>query len=41
MVQIKNVDLKVVGVTFKNENTGEKRGQIIRELAENKKPEDI
>lgn len=41
MAQIKNVDLKVVGVTFKNEDTGEKRGQIIRELAENKKPEDI
>ena len=34
MAQIKNVDLKVVGVTYKNEDTGEKRGQIIRELAD-------
>lgn len=41
MAGIKNVDLKVVGVTFKNEDTGEKRGQIIRELAANKKPEEI
>ena len=40
-MKIQNVDLKVVGVTFTNEGTGEKRGQIIRELAENKKPEEI
>ena len=40
-MKIQNVDLKVVGVTFKNEDTGEKRGEIIRELAAHKKPEDI
>lgn len=40
-MKIQNVDLKVVGVTFTNEGTGEKRGQIIRELAESKKPEEI
>lgn len=34
MAQIQNVDLKVVGVTFTNEGTGEKRSQIIRELTE-------
>ncbi|MCM1269390.1 MAG: HIRAN domain-containing protein [Ruminococcus flavefaciens] len=33
MAQIQNVDLKVVGVTFTNEGTGEKRSAIIRELA--------
>ena len=38
---IQNVDLKVVGVTFTNEGTGEKRGEIIRELAASKKPEEI
>lgn len=31
-MKIQNVDLKVVGVTFTNENTGEKRADIIREL---------
>lgn len=41
MSKISNVDLKVVGVTFTNEGTGEKRGEIIRELAGSKKPEDI
>ena len=41
MEKIKNVDLKVVGVTFKNEDTGEKRGEIIRELASCKKPQDM
>lgn len=40
-MKIQNVDLKVVGVTFTNEGTGEKRGQIIRELADSKKPEEI
>ena len=40
-VKIQNVDLKVVGVTFTNEGTGEKRGEIIRELAASKKPVDI
>lgn len=40
-MKIQNVDLKVVGVTFKNEDTGEKRGEIIRELTASKKPEDI
>lgn len=40
-MKIQNVDLKVVGVTFTNEDTGEKRGEIIRELAAEKKPEDI
>lgn len=40
-MKIQNVDLKVVGVTFTNEDTGEKRGQIIRELADSKKPEEI
>lgn len=39
-MKIQNVDLKVVGVTFTNEGTGEKRADIIRELM-NKKPEDI
>lgn len=34
MAQIQNVDLKVVGVTFKNESTGESRSAIIRELKE-------
>lgn len=33
MAQIQNVDLKVVGVTFRNEGTGESRREIIRELA--------
>ena len=33
MEKIKNVDLKVVGVTFKNED-GTSRGDIIRELSE-------
>lgn len=32
MAQIQNVDLKVVGVTFRNEGTGESRSTIIREL---------
>ena len=32
MAQIQNVDLKVVGVTFKNEDTGRSRSEIIREL---------
>ena len=32
MAEIKNVSLKVVGVTFTNEDTGEKRSEIIREL---------
>lgn len=40
-MKIQNVDLKVVGVTFKNEDTGEKRGEIIRELAAAKSPEEI
>lgn len=40
MSKIQNVDLKVVGVTFTNEGTGEKRSDIIRELM-NKKQEDI
>lgn len=40
MNKITNVDLKVVGVTFTNEGTGEKRSEIIRELM-NKKPEEI
>ena len=31
---IQNVDLKVVGVTFTNEGTGEKRADIVRELAQ-------
>lgn len=31
-MKIQNVDLKVVGVTFTNEGTGEKRSEIIREL---------
>lgn len=31
--KIENVDLKVVGVTFTNEDTGEKRSDIIREIA--------
>lgn len=31
---IQNVDLKVVGVTFTNEETGEKRSDIVRELAQ-------
>ena len=31
-MKIQNVDLKVVGVTFKNEDTGEKRADIIKEL---------
>lgn len=31
-MKIQNVDLKVVGVTFTNEDTGEKRSDIIREL---------
>lgn len=39
-MKIQNVDLKVVGVTFTNEDTGEKRADIIRELM-NKNPEDI
>lgn len=39
-MKIQNVDLKVVGVTFTNEDTGEKRADIIRELMD-KKPEDI
>lgn len=39
-MKIKNVDLKVVGVTFKNEDTGEKRSDIIRELMA-KSPEEI
>lgn len=39
-MKIQNVDLKVVGVTFKNEDTGEKRADIIRELA-HKKQNDI
>lgn len=37
---IQNVDLKVVGVTFTNEGTGEKRADIVRELAQ-KSPADI
>jgi hypothetical protein len=40
-MKIQNVDLKVVGVTFTNEDTGEKRSTIIKELAEVKKPEEI
>ena len=40
MNKIQNVDLKVVGVTFTNEDTGEKRSDIIRELMD-KKPEEI
>lgn len=32
MDKIQNVDLKVVGVTFTNEDTKEKRADIIREL---------
>lgn len=32
MQKIQNVDLKVVGVTFTNEDTGEKRSDIIKEL---------
>jgi hypothetical protein len=39
-MKIQNVDLKVVGVTFTNEGTGEKRSDIIRELME-KNPADI
>jgi hypothetical protein len=39
-MKIQNVDLKVVGVTFKNEDTGEKRSDIIRELM-NKDAKDI
>ena len=39
-MKIQNVDLKVVGVTFTNEDTGEKRSDIIRELME-KNPEEI
>ena len=39
-MKIQNVDLNVVGVTFKNEDTGEKRGEIIRELMV-KNPEEI
>lgn len=39
-MKIQNVDLKVVGVTFTNEDTGEKRADIIRELMD-KNPEDI
>ena len=39
-MKIQNVDLKVVGVTFKNEDTGEKRSDIIRELM-NKNQEEI
>jgi hypothetical protein len=39
-MKIQNVDLKVVGVTFTNENTGEKRADIIRELMD-KDPKDI
>ena len=39
-MKIQNVDLKVVGVTFKNEDTGEKRADIIRELM-NKKQDNI
>ena len=31
---IQHVDLKVVGVTFTNEGTGEKRSDIVRELAQ-------
>jgi len=31
---IQNVDLKVVGVTFTNDGTGEKRSDIVRELAQ-------
>lgn len=34
MAQIQNVDLKVVGVTFRNKGTGESRSAIIRELKE-------
>ena len=39
-MKIQNVDLKVVGVTFTNEDTGEKRADIIREMME-KNPQDI
>jgi hypothetical protein len=39
-MKIQNVDLKVVGVTFTNEGTGEKRADIIRELM-GKNPSDI
>lgn len=39
-MKIQNVDLKVVGVTFTNEGTGEKRADIIRELMD-KNPSDI
>ena len=39
-MKIQNVDLKVVGVTFTNEGTGEKRSDIIRELM-SKNPEEI
>ena len=39
-MKIQNVDLKVVGVTFTNEDTGEKRSDIIKELME-KNPDDI
>ena len=39
-MKIQNVDLKVVGVTFTNEDTGEKRSDIIRELMD-KSPDDI
>lgn len=38
--KITNVALKVVGVTFTNEGTGEKRSEIIRELM-NKPTQDI
>lgn len=41
MDKITNVDLRVVGVTFKNEDTGEKRGDIIRELMGSETPESI
>lgn len=40
MAQITNVDLKVVGVMFKNEGTGESRKEIIKELS-NKDKDDI
>lgn len=36
-MKIQNVDLKVVGVTFKNEDTGEMRSNIIRDLMEMEK----
>lgn len=39
MDKIQNVDLKVVGVTFTNEDTKEKRADIIRELMNKDKSE--